>query len=82
MGLAEKQLAEEVLHSIKNGGFPDSEEVASAQLDAPSFNTLIDVLSVERENAKVCSALQAFSKVLQLTLASGRDKVAQSRVGA
>lgn len=61
MGLLERQLAEEVLHSVKNGAFPDSEEVASTRLDLPSIQSLIDSLDTERENVKVCNISHIFS---------------------
>lgn len=48
------QLAEAVLDFVKDGRFPDSEDIISAELTPPSFNATIDLIVKAREDVKVC----------------------------
>jgi hypothetical protein len=52
--VSDEQLGHAVLESVEHGSFPQSEDVASAEVSSAALPKLLEVMSAAREKTKVC----------------------------
>jgi centromere/kinetochore protein ZW10 len=51
--IPEKELGDAILQSVEHGVYPESEDVASAELPPPALPDLLEVIGKAREDVKV-----------------------------
>jgi len=51
--ISEKELGDAILQSVEHGAYPESEDVASAELPPTALPNLLEVIGKAREDVKV-----------------------------
>ncbi len=67
----DEQLAQAVLQSAKDGVYPESEEVITADVPATTLPVLLELLDKAREEVKVRKAPEAIVMLLLTRLSKG-----------
>ena len=54
--VSDQQLGDAILESVDHGAFPQSEDVASAQVSSAALPKLMEMVGRAREEKKVCES--------------------------
>ena len=81
--VADHDLSTAILNSIREGTFPDSEDVLTAELPATALPSILGEVSDARQQLEVQQYVQKLSTTLRLTARAflGRDLSYKSRDG-
>ncbi len=79
--IADEELGQAVLQSVRDGSYPSSEELISADVPPTALPVVLQLLDHAREEVKVCTTLRKLNIMYLLTYNTYKGRLERAQSG-